>query len=341
MDQATPAGANAIDISVIIPVRNEEDSVRALLEGLLGQTLLPTEIVITDGGSSDATTDIIEEFIDAGAPVKLISEEDSLPGRSRNLAVRGSRCDWLAFIDAGIRPSPDWLETLTKEVGEGSDADVVYGSYEPVTDSFFKECAAIAYVPPPFETGSGPARPQSIVSALMRREVWDAVGGFPEDLRSAEDLIFMRRIQQAQFKIVRAPRALVRWDIQPNLRLTFRRFVRYSRHNIRAGLFNEWQMTIFIYYAIIAGSGMRVIARPPRWGALALPLILWLLLMLVRATKSVYRNRKNYPAGLARNIARVCVLVPILASIDAAAFIGSIDWLLRDKLGSEKREAAR
>ena len=46
-----PSDSNAIEISVVIPVRNEEDSVRIVIDGLLGQTLLPNEIVITDGGS--------------------------------------------------------------------------------------------------------------------------------------------------------------------------------------------------------------------------------------------------------------------------------------------------
>jgi len=326
-------------ISVIIPVRNEEQSIRALLEGLLAQTLMPAEIVITDGGSTDATPAIISEYVKRGAPIRLLREAAALPGRGRNLAAAQAANEWLAFIDAGNRPSSDWLEILAREIGEGSDVDVVYGSYEPVTDSFFKECAAIAYVPPPFETGSGFARPHSIVSALMRRRVWDAVGGFPEDLRSAEDLVFMRRIEPANFKIVRAPGAVVYWNIQPNLWRTFKRFVQYARGNIRAGLWSEWQAAILLRYALIAATIVPAFLIGLRW--LFLPFTLWLLMMIARAVTALRRNRHNYPAGHARNIARTCLLVPILAAIDAAAFIGSIDWLLRDKLGPRKAEGKR
>lgn len=336
---AKPSDSNAIEISVVVPVRNEADSIRILLEGLLSQTLPANEIVITDGGSTDATTEIIEEFIRGGAPVKLIREKASLPGRARNVAVIHSRCDWIAFTDAGNRPSSDWLETLTRKIGEDSDVDVVYGSYEPVTDSFFKECAAIAYVPPPFETGSGFARPHSIVSALMRRQVWNAVGGFPEDLRSAEDLLFMRQIEQANFKIVRAPGAVVYWNIQPNLWGTFKRFVQYARNNIRAGLWSEWQAPILLRYALIAATIVPAFLISRQW--LFLPFTLWLLMMIARAVTAQRRNRHNYPAGYARNLARGCLLVPILAVIDAAAFIGSIDWLFRDQLGLGKAEGKR
>jgi glycosyltransferase involved in cell wall biosynthesis len=241
-----------VKISVIIPVRNEEQSIGLLLDSLTDQTLKPAEIVITDGGSSDTTREIVSEYVDRGAPIRLLRESEALPGRGRNLAAAQAVNEWLAFIDAGNRPSSDWLEILAREISEGSDVDVVYGSYEPVTDSFFKECAAIAYVPPPFETGSGFARPHSIVSALMRRHVWNAVGGFPENLRSAEDLLLMRQIEQANFKIARAPGAVVHWNIQPNLWRTFKRFVQYARSNIRAGLWSEWQAAILLRYALIA-----------------------------------------------------------------------------------------
>jgi glycosyltransferase involved in cell wall biosynthesis len=330
----TPTSSRGLEISIVIPVRNEEDSVRVLLEGLLSQSLPPTEIVLTDTGSTDATRDIIEEFVRRGEPVKLIREREGMPGRGRNLAVANSRCDWIAFTDAGNRQDPEWLAALTEKVGDGSAVDVVYGTYEPVVDSFFKECAAIAYVPPPFESDGGFVRPRSIVSALMRRKVWETVGGFPEDLRSAEDLLFMRRVEQAKFNIVRTADAVVYWNIQPNIWRTYKRFVEYSRNNIRAGLFAEWQGQIFIYYALLGASTIKALTFGLR--SLIIPPILWLLLLSVRAMKALYRNRKSYPASYFRNFARLCVLVPIIAVVDSAAIIGSINWLMSDYLRPQK-----
>jgi glycosyltransferase involved in cell wall biosynthesis len=326
---------NMIAISVVVPVRNEEDSVRVLLDRLLDQTRRPDEIVLADGGSTDRTRDIIEEFIQRGAPVKLVCEEFSMPGRARNQGVRAAQHSWIAFTDAGITPERDWLANLETKVGDGSKADAVYGSYEPVIGNFFEECAAIAYVPPGYETGEGLARPYSIVSALMRRKVWETVGGFPEDLRSAEDLLFMRNVERAGFQIVRAPAAIVHWSIQPNLWRTFKRFVSYSRNNIRAGLWREWQAAIFVRYAVIVASAIPAVFFG--WLSLSVTLGLWLGLMIARAVKSITRNRTAYPAGFMRNVGRVFLLVPILAAIDAAAFVGSIDWLVRDKLGLGKK----
>ena len=324
-----PSSTKAIEISVVIPALNEEDSIRRLLEDVLSQTLKPAEIVITDGGSTDRTREIIEEFITTGAPIRLIRVTKSLPGRARNLAVAESHGQWIEFTDAGITLMPDWLEALTTKAHEKS-ADVVYGTYEPIIESFFTECAAIAYVPPPFETDSGPLRPRSIVSALMRRQAWETVEGFPEHLRSAEDLLFMNQVEQSGFTIGRTARAKVYWHIQPNFWRTFKRFVEYSRNNIRAGLFAEWQRTIFVYYALIAATTLSVVFLGIR--GLIVPPAVWLLLLIARATKTLYQNRKAYPAGFGRNLARLVLLVPIIATLDAAAFTGSVNWLLRDRL---------
>src|SRR3977135_1127494 len=115
-----------MEISVIVPVRNEESSIGAPLESLLNQTLAPAEIVITDGGSTDATTAIIQRYIDSGAPGSLIRTTRALPGRARNLAAARARNEWLAFTDAGIRPGKRWLESLAARAATDSSVDVVY-----------------------------------------------------------------------------------------------------------------------------------------------------------------------------------------------------------------------
>ena len=183
--------------------------------------------MITDGGSTDATPEIISEFVKRGDPILLLREAVALPGRGRNLAAAQAANEWLAFIDAGITPEPNWLESLRQRAQtqiDGEDVDVVYGTYEPVTDSLFKLCAVMAYVAPPYEVEGRLIRPCSVASALMKRSVWRQVGGFPENLRSAEDLLFMRKIEGAGFKIARAPEALVHWQVEGTAWRTFKRF---------------------------------------------------------------------------------------------------------------------
>lgn len=317
-------------ISVVIPVRNEERSIASLLDALLGQSLPPAEIVITDGGSTDATTAIIQEYINRGAPVHLIRTTHALPGRGRNLAAARAANEWLAFTDAGIKPAPNWLEELALAAQADQSVDVVYGSYEPIVDTLFKECAAISYVQPPVEIQGSLMRSQSIASALMRRAAWERVGGFPEHLRSAEDLLFMRQIEEGDFKIAYAPGAVVQWDLQPSLWRTLRRFTVYARNNIRAGLWRQWQGPILSRYLVLALSALPAIFLGKWW--LAVPLALWLALLATRALVAIWRNRRVYPVTVGRNVLRLLLIVPTIVVLDLGLFAGTLRWLLTDKL---------
>ncbi|HEV7744003.1 MAG TPA: glycosyltransferase [Pyrinomonadaceae bacterium] len=318
-----------MNLSVIIPVRNEEDSIRPLLDALLSQTMKPAEIVISDNGSTDRSAEIISEYVQSGAPVLLIRCEQGLPGRGRNLAAAKASHEWLAFIDAGVRPEPNWLEALSSVIQSKESVDVVYGSYEPVTNTFFKECAAIAFVPALENIEGHPMRTRSIASALMRRSAWEAAGGFPEDLRSAEDLLFMDRVEALGNRISFAPGAVVHWDIQPTLWKTFRRFFIYSHNNIRAGLWRSWQATILRRYAALAIVAVLALLVGLKW--LWVPLGLWFLMMIARTAVAVRKNSTAYPASNSRNFLRFIFVLPVLATIDLAALAGCIKWLLTDR----------
>ena len=325
----TPANPNAIEISVVIPVRNEAHSIGDLLESLLNQTLKPSEIVITDGGSTDGTADVISTYASRGTPVRLLRESASLPGRSRNLAAAQAANEWLAFIDAGITPERNWLELLAARAR--GDVDVVYGAYEPLTEKLYQRCSAMAYLAPPSQIEGKLVRSRSVASVLMKRNVWQTVGGFPEDLRSAEDLLFMNKIDEARFRIAYAPDALVHWQLQKNLWRTFKRFVTYARNNMRAGLWREWQSAIFKRYALLFLSALPVFVLGPRW--LLVPLLLWFLMLAARAAVAIWRNRVCYPGGLLENAARMLVLIPLIAVLDAATFLGTLQWVVKDKAG--------
>lgn len=325
-------------ISVIIPVRDEAQTIRPLLETLRRQTRTPTEVIITDAGSTDGTPEIVEGFGGDWFPFHLIRAGTGYPGRGRNLGAARAENEWLAFIDAGVIPDPRWLEFLAQLAERDAQVDVVYGSFEPVTDTFFKECAAIAYVAPPAIVEGEPMRTRSIACALMRRRIWEAAGGFPEDLRSAEDLVFMDRIEAGGARIAHAPKALVHWNIQPTFAGTFRRFVTYSRNNIRARLWAQWQRAIFrryLFVLLLLVVPVLLPGWPWRGVGIGLPIFAWLLMMLARAVVAIQRNGSSYPATLARNLGRLAVLIPLLAVIDLAAIVGSLQWLIYDRSYSE------
>jgi len=324
-----------VKVSVIIPVFNEASSIGTLLDALLAQTLPPDEIVITDAGSTDNTKEIISDYVRRGAPIRLVSSERALPGRARNLAASQAQNEWVALIDAGTLPEKGWLEAM---VARAADAEVVYGTYEPVTDSLFKVCAAISYLAPSYYQEGRLVRPTSVASALIKRSVWDSVGGFPEHLRSAEDLLFMRKIEGGNFRITRAPEAMVSWQLQASAWPTFKKFTSYARNNMRAGLWSEWQRPVFERYGLLLLLCVPVLFLGPRW--LIVPLILWVAFLAARAIVNLRRNRVCYPANAITNVKRFLVLVPLHGLLDAATFLGTLQWLFVDQFATQPEKAS-
>ena len=149
-------------------------------------------------------------------------------------------------------------------------------------------------------------RPRSIVSALMRRQAWETVGGFPEHLRSAEDLLFMSRVEQSGF----ADRAHVagKGSLAHSAELLahLQALCRILAQQHSRGSFSEWQQTIFRLLRADCGDYLRRVFHGP--ARLIFPPIAWLLLLIARAAKTLYQNRQTYPAGFGRNLARLALL---------------------------------
>jgi hypothetical protein len=67
------------------------------------------------------------------------------------------------------------------------------------------------------------------------------------------------------------------------------------------------------------------------------PIGAWLLMLVARAAVSIRRNRNCYPASLFHNLLRGAMVACLLAVLDAAAILGSIQWLLLDSFRSHRK----
>ena len=94
-------------VSVIATVYNECHSIQRLLDSLAAQTRPPDEVVICDGGSTDGTAQIVEEYARRQAHVlpnlRLIVAPGANISRGRNLAIEAAAGPLIAATDAGVR----------------------------------------------------------------------------------------------------------------------------------------------------------------------------------------------------------------------------------------------
>jgi hypothetical protein len=117
--------------------------------------------------------------------------------------------------------------------------------------------------------------------------------------------------------------------MQPTWWRTFRRFVTYSRHNMRAGLWKQWQRSVLARYAALFACAAILFFLTSWWPIITAAL--FLIMLIARAIARLMRNRTRYPAGPVRNIGRLMVITPLLATIDIATMLGVVVWLIADK----------
>src|SRR5437588_12187619 len=220
-------GASKMEVSLVIPVRDEAASIEQLLASIAAQTHEPDEVVIVDGGSRDGTLKILREARANNPKLRWIETSKATPGLGRNIGIANARHEWIALTDAGIRLDPQWLARLVEIAQSQPELKIICGNFEPETNSFFKECASIAYVPPKTPTTGGSVRGPFIASSLMKREAWYSVGGC-RDLHASEELLLLDESERKGHQMGWAPEAMVHWELRATLWRTIRRFVSFS-----------------------------------------------------------------------------------------------------------------
>jgi glycosyltransferase involved in cell wall biosynthesis len=289
-----------------------------LLESVAGQDRPPDEIVVVDAGSKDTTAALVSSF-EAPVALRLVRREALFPGLARNAGVEQAAHGWLAFTDGGVRLDRAWLAELASAAEKGA-ADVVFGSYDPVCDTFFRRCAAVAYVPAP---GGFGVRGPSVASMLLTREAFERAGRFPP-FRAAEDLIFMERLFALPLRIAYAPRAVVHWQLAPDAPRTLRRFALYSEHNLRAQRGRYWHRGVLRHYVLMAALTAGVLGL----GGGAWALFVYPLWQVARAARSAWHKRAAFDFK-ATDPRHVLGAAALLSLIDVATFVGAIRWWMR------------
>lgn len=318
-----------VPVTVVIPVRDEADTLPALLASLDAQTTPPAQTVVVDGGSTDGTRRLLAAHAVRHPGHRRSGRGPRIAGRGRNLGIAAAEYDWIALTDAGIRVESTWLQRLWEAHLADPAARVVYGNYEFDVRSPFETHAAVAQGEPKVQTASGPCRGPSVLSVLLHREAFDAMGGFV-DSRAGEDEMFTRAIRDAGVPTAWAPQATVWWRLRPDLASTVDRFRSYSFHYALAGEQRHWQHKLARSYVPVAAGLVLAGVHSRRW--LALPVATVGARTLVRM-----RRHKDVGDGWWGSPDRLVAVAGITLVSDAATFLG---WAQAARARRQRRRDA-
>lgn len=194
-------------VSVVIPNYNYGRFIAEAIESVLAQTHPIQEIIVVDDGSTDDSIEIIKRF---SAKVKLISQQNRGVGAARNVGVKSSNGEFIAFLDA----DDIWLPTKIEEQLKGFTDKVVLVSCGKREFDSQNGKTLVVRLPDRIEWSAEDIllRRYSLVlgcSALMtRRKTFEEIGDFDEQLAIAEDWDFCYRAAK-HGKVTCVPKVLV------------------------------------------------------------------------------------------------------------------------------------
>lgn len=194
-------------VSIIIPTLNEERYLPRLLAAIRAQTRQPLEIIVSDGGSTDAT-----QAIAAAAGVNIVQSMAGVANQ-RNAGVRAASADTLVFMDADVSFDPDFLQKFCKMCDRRSLSVAcpffVADSRNPVLQVFYALLSTVFWITQRIRpTGGGNC-------ILVRSAIFKKVGGFVPSY-TFEDIAFIRdAARNGRYGVVRT-----------SLRVSVRRFQR-------------------------------------------------------------------------------------------------------------------
>ncbi|PRB07838.1 glycosyltransferase [Microbacterium sp. MYb62] len=312
------------EASLVITVLNESTTISAFLDSLRGQTTLPAEIVIVDGGSTDGTTEAIRTWAPPhGVTVTLIESPGAGISAGRNQAIAAARHDRILVTDAGTEVDPGWVTALL-HAASSHDADVVSGFFYPVGDTLLQRAIAFTITPALAEIDPERFLPSSR-SISFTREAWAAVGGYPEWLDYCEDLLFDIAMKDAGFVLLFEPAALVSWSARPTLRAFMKQYYRYARGDGKAGLWRKRHFARYVAYT--AGLTLAVLSLLTPWTLVALAVCA--AAYLEKFWRRVFGRRKAFGRGVVPALALVPLIVIAGDLAKMAGYPAGLRWRSR------------
>jgi glycosyltransferase involved in cell wall biosynthesis len=266
-------------VSIIIPCRNEERTIGLLLDALDRQTypLKRMDIVVSDGFSTDRTRRRIQEFAEAHPqlPLRIVDNPGLTAPTALNAGLRAAAGEIILRMDAHAVPDPDYIEQSVRLLEE-TGCDAVGGAWNvrPGAPGTIARAIAAAVGSPfaaggvRYRVGGQPGEVDTVPFGAFRREVFDRVGLFNEQVPVNEDYEFFFRIRAAGGRIYFSPEIRSQYFARATLRSLARQYFVYGRQKAAMISFHPRSLRLrqaipAVFVLSLAALGLGSIVFPP------------------------------------------------------------------------------
>lgn len=180
-------------ISIITVVYNNDKTIKSAIESVLTQSYSNIEYVIIDGGSSDKTVNIINEYKDQIG--YFISEKDKGIYDAMNKGINSATGDVIGILNSDdLYQDTNVIENVMNQFNQNPSIDIVYGDLVYVksdnVNKVVRNWKSNTYYNRFFENGNVPPHP----SLFVKKRIYEEAGLFNLDFKLAADYEFMLRI---------------------------------------------------------------------------------------------------------------------------------------------------
>jgi GT2 family glycosyltransferase len=324
-------------VSFIIPVLNEAKTIRQCLDSLLALDYpkKKMEILIAEGGSTDNTRTLIDEYARKYDNVKILENSTGNTAIGRNVCIKNASGEMLMNYSGHVIAEKNLLNVLVTKLASLPQEIAAVGcsNVSPEEQNFIGKVTGVAFsgfmggknIFPQNEIFEEERFVDHISFACYRRETVEEVGNFDSAFWCGQDAELDIRIKKAGYKILYTPETKVYHFKRSSVRALFRQMYRYGL--ARAKMVKKHPDTLRIVYLLGSGFVLGIIVLTALTilklipvGVMATLAVLYALLAIICSVR------------VTRNPGLVLASIPVYFVTHIAYGLGFLRGLFHDKL---------
>lgn len=200
-------------ISIIIPTYNRAKLLPRCILSVMDQTFQEWELIISDDGSTDKTSDVVEPFL-KDKRVRYIKNKNAGATAARNAGAKIANGSYLTFLDSDDEAHRNWLALFSEKIKEGYDILCCgydyYNNSGEYLKSNYPENMGVLY-------NHNVGRFTNGGVFILKKALFDKVGGYDENVQSGQHselaIRLFRSFSEANIKICNIFKPLIKVHI--------------------------------------------------------------------------------------------------------------------------------
>lgn len=228
-------------VSVVIPMRNEEEYIGRCIESVISQDYPKEliEVIVVDGGSDDGSLQIVRKLAEEYSNITLLGGRGINCPAAMNIGIKNGRGELISKIDAHGYVASDFLSMGVRHLSKGDSIKCVGGPIRPAPESFIAKANALARSSifgvgrGIYSMGEKPQFAETVQCGTYKKDIFEEIGLFDESLQFGEDEEINWRIIRNGYKIFVTPEIRFFYFPRNSFRKLYRQYFNYGMLRVR------------------------------------------------------------------------------------------------------------